>query len=79
MEGSRATVPIRHTIISVSYTHLDVYKRQDKLDVSAFHGLDPVRAELYRLCEQRGVGITVMKALGAVSYTHLDVDKRQDI
>ena len=47
---------------------VDVLKRlnqQDRLDVSAFHGLDPVRAELYRLCEQRGVGITVMKALGA--------------
>ena len=24
-------------------------------------GIDPVRAELYQLCEQRGVGITVMK------------------
>ncbi|NLW71216.1 MAG: aldo/keto reductase [Eubacteriaceae bacterium] len=24
-------------------------------------GIDPVRAELYRVCEQRGVGITVMK------------------
>ncbi len=28
-------------------------------------GMNPVRAELYRLCEQRGVGITVMKSLGA--------------
>ena len=27
-------------------------------------GIDPVRADLYRLCEQRGVGITVMKAYG---------------
>ena len=27
--------------------------------------LDPVRAALYRLCEQRGVAITVMKTLGA--------------
>ena len=26
---------------------------------------DPARAELYRLCESRGVGITVMKTLGA--------------
>lgn len=25
-------------------------------------GIDPVRADLYRLCEQKGVGITVMKA-----------------
>ena len=44
---------------------LERLTQTDKLDVSAFHGLDPVRAELYRLCEQRGVGITVMKALGA--------------
>ena len=27
-------------------------------------GVDPVRADLYRLCEQRGVGVTVMKAYG---------------
>ena len=27
--------------------------------------MDPERAELYRLCHSRGVGITVMKALGA--------------
>ncbi len=47
---------------------IDVLERlnqEEKLDVSAFQGLDPVRAELYRLCEQRGVGITVMKTLGA--------------
>ena len=28
-------------------------------------GIDPKRAELYRLCEQKGVGITVMKTFGA--------------
>ena len=32
---------------------------------SLFQGIDPKRAELYRLCEQQGVGITVMKTLGA--------------
>lgn len=32
---------------------------------AAFGGLDPQRAQLYRLCEQKGVGITVMKTLGA--------------
>ena len=26
-----------------------------------FNGIDPVRTELYRLCEQRGIGINVMK------------------
>lgn len=29
------------------------------------HAFDPARAELYRLCESRGVGISVMKTLGA--------------
>lgn len=35
------------------------------LDASAFRGLDPKRAALYKLCEQKGLGITVMKTLGA--------------
>ena len=30
-----------------------------------FRGLDPKRAELYKLCTQRQIGITVMKPLGA--------------
>lgn len=34
-------------------------------DTAAFRGLDPERAGLYTLCEQKGVGITVMKTLGA--------------
>ncbi|HHX93229.1 MAG TPA: 4Fe-4S binding protein [Clostridiales bacterium] len=35
------------------------------LDAAAFRGIDPKRAELYKLCEQSGVGITVMKPFGA--------------
>jgi predicted aldo/keto reductase-like oxidoreductase len=30
-----------------------------------FRGIDPIRAELYTLCEKKGIGITVMKTLGA--------------
>ena len=30
-----------------------------------FRGLDPKRAELYKLCESKQIGITVMKTLGA--------------
>ena len=30
-----------------------------------FRGIDPRRAELYKLCTQKQIGITVMKALGA--------------
>jgi predicted aldo/keto reductase-like oxidoreductase len=32
---------------------------------AGFHGIDPERASLYTLCEQKGVGISVMKTLGA--------------
>lgn len=32
---------------------------------TAFHGIDPKRTALYNLCEQKGIGITVMKTLGA--------------
>lgn len=35
------------------------------LTADAFHGTDPIRSKLYKMCEQRGVGITVMKTLGA--------------
>lgn len=37
----------------------------DGFDPGLFQGIDPQRAALYKLCEQKGVGITVMKALGA--------------
>lgn len=36
-----------------------------RLDSAAFRGLDPKRSALYKLCEQKGLGITVMKTLGA--------------
>jgi len=36
----------------------------DGFDPALMHGIDPVRAELYRLCQQKNIGITVMKALG---------------
>ncbi len=32
---------------------------------AGFRGLDPIRTSLYTLCEQKGVGISVMKTLGA--------------
>ena len=48
----------------VSYTHLDVYKRQEEKLVSGLH------------CEPETVK-EEMQATKAVSYTHLDVYKRQ--
>ncbi len=38
---------------------------EGSLDSSLFRGIDPSRAKLYKLCEQKGIGITVMKTLGA--------------
>lgn len=43
----------------------DVLGELDHLDAGAFRGFDEKRAALYQLCAQRGVGITVMKTLGA--------------
>ena len=45
----------------------DPAKPEETPALSSFMGenLDPMRAELYRRCEQMGVGITVMKSLGA--------------
>lgn len=37
----------------------------DNFSAQKYAGIDAARAELYRVCQQRGVGITVMKTLGA--------------
>ena len=47
------------------------------LDKAAFCGFDPTRAALYTLCEQKNIGITVMKTLGAgklISAEHTPFD-----
>jgi predicted aldo/keto reductase-like oxidoreductase len=43
----------------------DVLNYLGEADMNFEKNLDPVRAALYRLCEQRNVAITVMKTLGA--------------
>lgn len=48
------------------------------LSKDAFVGFDPARAALYALCEQRHIGITVMKTLGAgklISAEHTPFDQ----
>jgi predicted aldo/keto reductase-like oxidoreductase len=45
-------------------TYVLDYLDKDKM-ISYEKGLDPDRAALYRICEQRGTAITVMKTLGA--------------
>ncbi len=42
-------------------THLD----GDHIDGGLFRGIDPQRAELYKYCTQKQIGITVMKSFGA--------------
>ena len=67
----------RHT--SVSYTHLDVYKRQTQVFTDSLNPA-PLEALATRLqgCPYRAdVLQQACEALIAVSYTHLDVYKRQ--
>jgi len=42
------------------FTHLE-----NGFNAESFTAVEPKRAELYRLCEQKNIGITVMKTLGA--------------
>jgi len=43
-----------------------VFDHSDKgFGAELFRGIDPKRTELYQLCEQKQIGITVMKTLGA--------------
>ena len=56
----------RDTSLSVSYTHLDVYKRQVQ-NITDFFLKGEIPNEICYQCEQKE----------PVSYTHLDVYKRQ--
>ena len=50
--------------------------------VGLFRGVDPKRAELYKLCEQKQIGMTVMKTFGAgklISKEHTPFEKPMTI
>jgi len=52
------------------------------LGAGLFRGIDPKRAELYKLCEQKQIGMTVMKTYGAgklISKEHTPFDKPMTI
>jgi len=54
----------------------------DGLDSAAFHGIDPGRAAFYQLCANKGIGITVMKTLGAgklISAEHTPFEKPMSV
>lgn len=45
--------------------NIDLMFSRDTYQDESLRGINPVRAELYRTCEAKGVAITVMKAMGA--------------
>ena len=62
----------------VSYTHLDVYKRQGlKPDLVIFLDIDPEKALKRKLSIDGGDRLENEDISFPVSYTHLDVYKRQ--
>ena len=65
-------------VLTVSYTHLDVYKRQ-RWDLGKFHGVDKeLGSSMKSVGEVMAIGRTFEEAIqkglrmiGPVSYTHL--------
>ena len=73
-----------NTIKAVSYTHLDVYKRQDYIIDTSNLLVRDLRAEIEKIFvmnrDYRNLFVTIMSfGFKSVSYTHLDVYKRQEI
>lgn len=52
-----------YDMLPAAYDINDVFN--DKIKEVSFAGIEPSRARLYELCQQKNVGITVMKTLGA--------------
>ena len=61
---------------AVSYTHLDVYKRQEKEPVMAASSILSISSIVF-LIFLRSHNTAAIAARKPVSYTHLDVYKRQ--
>ena len=62
---------------SVSYTHLDVYKRQEKVSNHEQNHCDRGGCIARDDVRERQGGVIGELLLESVSYTHLDVYKRQ--
>ena len=71
-------IPSKEDVISpVSYTHLDVYKRQPlHLIGSRFHRTEENKL-LRRRTQEIVINLLCQPCIDTVSYTHLDVYKRQ--
>ena len=66
--------------MSVSYTHLDVYKRQVLRSILVQNTPQPgMIADIQSTAEMAKVAEQLKYATIAVSYTHLDVYKRQGV
>ena len=78
-ELSRAIEYKGTTVHTVSYTHLDVYKRQVPVYYYGTNEKDDFRAENIQRTPAGSTYDAYFKdqKLGTVSYTHLDVYKRQ--
>ena len=65
--------------MSVSYTHLDVYKRQTQLSVGGYLFYLVFTLVTFDQEEYTFLPFTILyvRTLTSVSYTHLDVYKRQ--
>ena len=66
-------------LIAVSYTHLDVYKRQACTSSCSFASTEGRLVLLSRDAEYSLKAALNASTSGAVSHTHLDVYKRQDL
>lgn len=52
-------------LLPADFSLENMFKLKDTFRDNEFRGMDPVRRELYETCESVGVGMTVMKGLGA--------------
>ena len=70
--------------VPVSYTHLDVYKRQDHSDIKAMTAeIQKIGVNINQIAKRVNATGSVyqedIEEIKAVSYTHLDVYKRQTV
>ena len=76
--GGASKLPHQLSALAVSYTHLDVYKRQVPADLNGAREVNSTRPSEAELnCADESIRCEVNESNSAVSYTHLDVYKRQ--
>ena len=71
----RTVIVVAHRLSAVSYTHLDVYKRQTSGNIGKISSV--LSTDMVFIEEVSMSTIGNMMSYMPVSYTHLDVYKRQ--